>query len=99
MVQPSPTNDLLDRGYLKQLRVEREQRQANENQMEPVRRASINLDHDVTINCLVSQRKAAKSITRMDEAIQSSNDALQLYRDWQNNFKNLCNRKLNKLAA
>ena len=93
MMQP------LDRAYFKQLRVEREQRQANENQREKARCNSIVFDNDMTIKSRVTQRLADKSIERMGEAIDSSTDALELYRNWQNNFKNLCNRKLNKLAA
>ena len=56
-------------------------------------------DYDVSIRGRVSQKKASKSIDRMSDAIKSNMDTIDLFRNWQSNFNNICDKKLTKLQS
>lgn len=66
---------------------------------EVVKRESIQFDRDVSIRSQVSHKKATKSIGRMESVIKKSMDTIDLYKNWQKNFSNICDKKLSKLQA
>lgn len=94
-----PTGNLLDRNYLKQLRVEREQRQIVEQDQQADKERSLVFDHDVTIRTRVCHKKASRSLVRADSELKKSLDTIEQFRKWQNNFNGICNKRLNRLAA
>lgn len=94
-----PATEILDRAFFMQLRKDREQRNKRDEELEVIERNSMIFDRDVTIRGRVSHRKATKSIDNMGSAIQNSQDTIDLFRNWQNNFNSLCDKKLNKLNA
>jgi hypothetical protein len=59
-------NSLLDRSYFKQLRVEREQRQDEEDEYAKAHVSAITYDRDTTVKSRVSNKQASRSINRMD---------------------------------
>ena len=63
------------------------------------KRSSIQFDREVSIRSRVSHKKATKSIDRMDSEIKKSMDTIELYKNWQTNFSNICDKKLSKLQA
>ena len=93
------TNEVLDRAFFTQLRKEREQRQKRDEEQEVVKRNSLIFDYDVSIRGRVCHKKASKSIDRMGDAIKSNQDTIDLFRNWQSNFNNLCDKKLTKIQA
>lgn len=58
-------NSLLDRSYFKQLRVEREQRQDEEDEYAKAHISAITYDRDTTVKSRVSNKQASRSINRM----------------------------------
>ena len=73
---------LLHKNYLKQRRIEGEQRQKREDDQAKVQQRSMTLERNVGLKSLVSVKKASRSLVRIDSTIRNNMETIDLYRNW-----------------